>query len=694
MREPLRYDPEFKGPVHKRSCTDIVFLIIFLIFIGGWALVSVFAIKYGNPEQILYPSDSYGRICGRNELKNKPYLYFFNILKCAKVVKSIQEGCDTPQVCVEKCPNYTVSYVDYRDPEKFRALSPSEKEDVRSHLICMDGIEIEKRDLSDIPKLLKEKKCALFYFNSDAFAGRCVPKALKKLPGKENKEAAIIDDNGRPMRTEALKNISVDIMTSASKGLAFTMNARAIGEKIFHDIMVTWKYILTFLLIGTVVSFIWILLLQIIAGFMVWFSMFAIIVLTLISLYLCVDRYIYLGNAPSDELDEDLKVNVNNVDVLSLFKVQMNSLVNDRRIWLLFSIVIGVLSVILFLTFVFLRQRISIAIALIKEASKAISHAYSSLFFPLIPYIFQFLVIMYWGFIAILISASGRKTYRIQGEGVKDVGMPCNPLTFDNQTAHGQCLFYQHYTDNILTYSQLYNLFMALWILFFISGQVSLAGAFSTYYWAFRKPQDIPAFPVLTGAYRALRYHMGSIAFGSFLLATVRFIRIIIEWIESKVKRHADSAVAKAIFCLCRCCFWMLESFLRFINTNAYIMIAIYGENFCSSARNAFMLLMRNILRVLVLDKVADYLLFLGKLVVTATMGILSFYYFTRQLSFEDVKYIEPPILNYYWVPIAVSKINTICFGTYLIASSFFAVYDMTVDTIFLCFRKLTFYEL
>lgn len=53
-----------------------------------------------------------------------------------------------------------------------------------------------------------------------------------------------------------------------------------------------------------------------------------------------------------------------------------------------------------------------------------------------------------------------------------------------------------------------------------------------------------------------------------------------------------------------KCCFWCFEKFIRFINQNAYIVCAIYGTNFCSSAKEAFGLLVRNAIRVFVLDKV------------------------------------------------------------------------------------------
>jgi len=36
-------------------------------------------------------------------------------------------------------------------------------------------------------------------------------------------------------------------------------------------------------------------------------------------------------------------------------------------------------------------------------------------------------------------------------------------------------------------------------------GQMTLAGAFASYYWAFQKPKDIPAFPLMGSAYRSFR---------------------------------------------------------------------------------------------------------------------------------------------------------------------------------------------
>lgn len=101
------------------------------------------------------------------------------------------------------------------------------------------------------------------------------------------------------------------------------------------------------------------------------------------------------------------------------------------------------------------------------------------------------------------------------------------------------------------------------------------------------------------------RYHLGTVAFGALIIAIVRVIRVILEYIDHKLKKF-DNPFTRCLMCFCKCCFWCLESFLKFINKNAYIMCAIHGKSFCTSARDAFSLLMRNIVRVVVLDKVTD----------------------------------------------------------------------------------------
>ena len=93
-----------------------------------------------------------------------------------------------------------------------------------------------------------------------------------------------------------------------------------------------------------------------------------------------------------------------------------------------------------------------------------------------------------------------------------------------------------------------------------------------------------------------LRYHTGTLAFGSLIIAIIKMIRLMLQYVQDKLEeKGADNPVVKVILCLCKCCFWCLEKFMKFINRNAYIMCAIKSTNFCVSAKDAFSLLMRNV---------------------------------------------------------------------------------------------------
>ncbi|NXQ46141.1 CTL2 protein, partial [Catharus fuscescens] len=124
---------------------------------------------------------------------------------------------------------------------------------------------------------------------------------------------------------------------------------------------------------------------------------------------------------------------------------------------------------------------------------------------------------------------------------------PCPPQTFNTsnvtkQCPDAQCLFafyggetaYHKY----LIVLQFFNVFMFFWLANFVIalGQVTLAGAFASYYWAFKKPDDMPAFPLFSAFGRALRYHTGSLAFGSLVLAIVQVIRVILEYLDHRLK--------------------------------------------------------------------------------------------------------------------------------------------------------------
>ncbi|XP_008190433.1 choline transporter-like 2 isoform X2 [Tribolium castaneum] len=658
--EPIPYDPDFNGPLRHRSCTDIICLLIFFVFIGCWAGVAIYAFSSGDPNTLLVPKDSYGSRCGLDEhVKDRPYLFFFDLSKCFSPSVPFT-GCQTKQVCVEKCPDYYY-YFD-QDPGNYKG-----------HLICDYNIDPSQESPE---KLVKEGKCARYYFKSSSFLNRCLYNTADR--NKPNK-----DTNVEKEISELKKHLSkiamwMSLFVQNTIGY-FTdnQNYQQVGQNIVDDLVESWWKILAGVGIAVLVSIIYIMMLRWLAAPMVWLSLIGVLALLIAGVYFTTVKYIELKN----KTDEDVETN-------NIFE----SYATKKDTWLVLLIICSIVLAIVLLMMIFLRKRIVLAIALVKEGSKAVSSVTSVLFFPVFPWILQIAVIAFAICVALYLATTGDPEYKIRGmtsdcpcfADFKN-GTKCDPTTFRNLTcltstlcSDVTCKFTTMNNPKWYPYLQAFNIFGFFWGTFFVSalGQMILASVFATWYWTFNK-SNLPFFAVLEATGRTLRYHIGTLAFGSLIIAICRMIRVALEYIDHKLKKY-DNEITKAILCCCKCFFWCLEKFLKFLNRNAYIMCAIHGKNFCMSAKDAFMLLMRNILRVFVLDKVTDFLFFMGKLLITMGVGAISYVLFAT-----DLTGIDNSGLHYEIVPVIVIMIIT-----YIVATVFFNVYSMAVDTLFLCFLE------
>uniref|UniRef100_A0A672JAW4 Choline transporter-like protein n=1 Tax=Salarias fasciatus TaxID=181472 RepID=A0A672JAW4_SALFA len=579
--ESRKFDPNFKGPIYNRSCTDILCCIVFIFALLGYFAVGILAWSQGDPRKVIYPTDSRGQFCGQagTRLEKKPLLFYFNILKCASPLVLLEFQCPTTQV---------------RNPAESTKLTPT-------------GVKPTSKS-----------------------------------------------------------NLAVE--------------ARQVAMRIFEDYTQSWHWILLGLVIAMVVSLIFIVLLRFLAGVMVWVMIVLVILVIGYGIFHCYMEFASLKGQPGSD------VTIRDLGLQTDFSIYLQI----RQTWLAFMIILAIVEFIIILLLIFLRKRILIAIALIKEASRAVGHVMSSLFYPLLTFALLSVVIAYWAITAVFLSTSNEQVYKVfnKTDDCPFALETCDPKTFNSsnisaQCPDAECLFSFYGGETVyhkyLILFQFYNVFLFFWCANFVTalGQVTLSGAFASYYWAFKKPDDIPAYPIFSSLGRALRYHTGSLAFGSLILSLVQVIRVLLEYLDHKLKGAQNKAAKFFLKCM-KCCFWCLEKCIKFLNRNAYIMIAIYGKNFCSSARDAFFLLMRNIIRVAVLDKVTDFLLFLGKLLIVGIVGIFSFFFFSGRIKAVEE---AAPSLNYYWVPIL-----TVVVGSYLIAHGFFSVYAMCVDTLFLCF--------
>ncbi|XP_049540595.1 choline transporter-like 2 isoform X3 [Anopheles darlingi] len=655
--EPLKYDPDFKGPLSKRSCTDLPCLFLFVAFLVGWGFVAHYAAQHGDLNRLLVPTDSYGLKCGvDSEVRDEPYLMFFNISECAKIDVPIY-GCKTPQVCVKQCPTEDFDF-------GLTGCSSSNLAAIREKLICEHRVKKSELTSCDrIRNLIEANRCAQGFQKSTPFSKRCIPDSGTFSNGARNIQQSV---------DEAIKNLKLFIGTS---------------QMVVEDVLESWRMILVFLACSMIASLILITMLRWIAKPLVWVSIIGVITALSYGVYYSFTEYRKISANP-------VAAHVNVSPNLSSL---VSSWFKSDRTWLWILIVLSIVLVVLLLVVLVLRKRIVIAIALIKEGSKAVSASFSTVFFPVVPWILQAGVIVFSVVVLLFLASIGDPVYRVSGlnsstacvcsNGYKE-GDICDPGVFNEQCrdvkagtyeqarcVDAACHFQNVDTPTIVGYFHAVNVLGFFWCVCFVSAfsEMVLAFTFATWYWT-RPKARLPFFVLTRGVTRTIFFHLGTIAFGSLIIAICKIIRAMLEYLDHKLKKY-DNGVTRAILCCCRCFFWCLESFLKFLNTNAYIMCAIYGKNFCSSARDAFGLLTRNILRAIALDKVTGFLFFLSKLLLACGMAAVTYTFFDSDIP-------KTP-LNYPFVPAIL-----VFLGTYIIASIFFSVYSVAVDTLFLCFLE------
>jgi len=645
------YDPTFKGPIKNRSCTDILCCILFGVYMTGMIVIGIIAYIEGNPKRLLYPTNSEGKICGL-DVKSKPYLYFFDLTSCitkgtTNPLTYVKSGlsCPTPQVCVKKCPDFNGA----------GAVTSSDK------MVCTPGTVVKSSaTLQEKLELIKAGKCAPYYLESKPVFYRCLPSAASDVINALN------------FKDKKNNNITGSDIQAGEKAIATLLNLQNIGIQIIAELKTVYYWLIVAFVVAMALSLIYIILSRWITFPLVLVSSVALLALFVFGIYQCFKKYKYLVDSGKSQ------------DILWKFSLNLDNYTRSKNTWMVLGIGLCIFFIILLLIMAFLFSRVRIACALIAEASRALWSMLSTLFFPIFLWVFQLIWFAWFVTVLVFLASNGTKEYRVMdNDPVYNItnGTVCDPSKFQSMypKTNSTCMFSKYKENANLLRLQVVHLFGWLWGANFLIalGECTLAGAFASYYWAWKKPKDIPALPVFASFSRAILYHSGSLAFGAAIIAIVQLIRITLEYIDRKLKEAQDNSVAKFIMKCLKCCFWCLEKCLRFLNKNAYIMIAVYGKNFCASAKEVFSLFLRNPVRLLTINGVTGFILFLGKLLVTGIIGVASFFWFARYNA------NLPDKLNYAVVPILICVI-----GTYIVTILFFNVYDMGIDTIFICFLE------
>lgn len=674
-------DKKDVGPLKDRGCTDIICILIFIIFLGGMGVIAYFAFTLGDPWRILNGYDSFGNTCGVKNVKppntksvhsgmdmtDRPYLMYFDpTVVLPDSLKTIA-GADsstpietTMMLCLKKCPDNTVfyfkepkdsgayrmwHYLDYKnkgedfceygfwDSETGKAAEEKLKD--RTALNSLTYTEFPGRDMEYITSQGASGPCPEFVVKSDPILNRCVPMfdELKDAAADEGQDQA--EELATLLEDKLNALLGTDV--SASEMMQFAM----------ADVMNSYREIAVMCASSLIISFIIILLLG-------WIAQIMIYAIALLAAVACIAGPAYFWYVWYQTKEE-----------LELQKVKLQSQIDNVETLMIYAIIITVVCVVVLLLIIFLRSRIGLMVTLFKEAGFMVMRMIAILFTPIILALFILAWAALWSFVSGYIYTAGTatdlpfdRTYGVIEGEVNQA--PMIPITM---------VYYKDH--DYIMWVWLYHLFGLYWgtEFFLACHEMAIAGAFCQFYWT-RDKRKV-SFPVVRGIWWVFRYHLGTVAFGSCIIAIIQLIRTILAYIQNKTKDSQSEVVKYLLMCL-QCCLWCFEKVMKFINRNAYIYTAFKGSNFCTSCKKVFGLLMSNLVRVGVINCVGSFILFIGKFLVVIVTGMLG--YFMMNNDDEIV----------YWaVPVLIAAIFA-----FAVAHTFFSVYEIGIDTIFICFAQ------
>lgn len=236
-------------------------------------------------------------------------------------------------------------------------------------------------------------------------------------------------------------------------------------------------------------------------------------------------------------------------------------------------------------------------------------------------------------------------------------------------------------------YIWVFTFFVTVWVWYFIDGchQVTLAGAVNNWYWSQSESSIVgrcwnrlKCCPGSKSFCDLVKFSLGSVALGSMLVALVATIRVIIKLIQTAGRRAAggkETKITKCLFACIQCLLAFVQKFLEFINRNGYIGIAIFGYDFCRAAQKCLALKMENAGRALTLMFICRFVLLLGKI-----CSVVGACFLCKYLLGQDTTSADMPIHS------SAAVYGCVAIFSYWITSVFLSVYDLTLDTIFLCF--------
>lgn len=655
-----------------QPCNDFFFLFLFLCFL------LILSVVYGSsrwkwkaqPKTLLYPTDFLGRSCGsqnkapaaststsggnswfrrKSDQKNVASLFPSVNTLSVPYVAACQSSVYSEE-CQQQVWHLFKDFYNSKEDQFYDLTSKPylyflDTQDPTAHGgICVSYCPGMKKNANYCPPELEPN------MKNGTAVGGCM---FKRPDGKEFVEPS----DQLQFRTVINRCIPTSQSLKAAHFVPATdvlskyasMLPPAVTESVAH-VARQWKIILLSMVGSLLLGFVFMFVIRLFAKFFIWFAISTVFIMLLAASSLSLmeafqwrEKYIPISAVPRSE---------NFYYYSSMLSTQMYGLI---------SIALGMLLIV-YSWFLYLHMKtVNRAVGIMREAARAVSSVPQLMLFSVGMFSFLLVFYLYWFLMSINLWSSGSTVVEKQ--------------------------------NTVFAYSKLIrlsstlHLFAFFWISQFITAFTTTAAANVISQWYFTPKQKrgtmFLTMPVARAASTVLFYSLGSVAFGSLVVGTVKFLSFVLKRFVAKVERALKNK--PVVGTLASILAWIIRFFISIFNwivstitKHAYIQVAIYGTTFLASSRKAMKLIRKHNAQILVLDWIVDWVLFCGKIFVAIATCYLAYW---MSLVIPSSSGKVEPTNNF-----SLLLLSFIFFTSYRISSLFFNVYETATDTIIQCY--------
>jgi len=259
-------------------------------------------------------------------------------------------------------------------------------------------------------------------------------------------------------------------------------------------------------------------------------------------------------------------------------------------------------------------------------------------------------------------------------------------FTAGGNTTQPHTLFHGLSTSDLQWIYGSITVFGFIWIYAFLTALGLMTIAACVFYFYFVHKESVPPsaymkqfddnqtrFPVLKHLGWVLRYHIGSIALGSFIVALVTFIQLVTKGLFSYMEKQAGNSNMLKLVSLCiQCCLACFKRTIQFINSYAYVYVFVENVGFCTGAGHTFQLILKYPAQIAINTLVQRVLGLLQLCLVPFGTTVLAYLYFNfAQTGHGAYAGLLLP--------------GTVCLFSLLLTRAFSSVFEQVIQSLTVC---------